>query len=307
MAAISGDASKVSDIHYMAKVILAMLSRQYTFRNLMFIDRVGAKTISTQEVNGIKREEKPVLESSYFKLRGLPYRATKRQIKEFLEVADMDEEEDIIYLFYNDKFNGNAIVRVPMSLSDKVREKHDQHLMTRYIEVLPSTREEFLRVKPSFGSNYSPGYRQPSMNYQQQQPYVNDHRPQLFPPSDRDRSRSRNRQQRRSRSPSSGSAVSYRSGGSEGSNLENKGILKMIGLPYSCTRSEVLDFFEPHHPIESSLKFGARDGRRTGDALILFESRREADAALELDRKKIGTRYIELSKVTPDQYRKFVW
>jgi len=62
-------------------------------------------------------------------------------VREFLEAPEMEEEEDICYQFYNEKFNGNAIVRVPANLSDKIREKHDQHLMNRYIEVLPSTRE----------------------------------------------------------------------------------------------------------------------------------------------------------------------
>lgn len=151
--------------------------------------------------------------------------------------------------------------------------------------------------------------RQPSMNYQQY-PAYEQHPPQnLQRGREKSRSRSRNRG-RASRSVSSGSKVSYRSKSKESSarsDLEDKGIIKMIGLPYSCTRSEVLDFFEPHHPIESSLKFGARDGRRTGDAVILFESKRDAEAAMQLDRKKIGSRYIELSRVIPDAYRKFVW
>ena len=55
MAAICGDTTKVSDIHSMAKVIVAMMARQYVFRNLLFVDRIGAKTINTQAVAGIQR------------------------------------------------------------------------------------------------------------------------------------------------------------------------------------------------------------------------------------------------------------
>jgi hypothetical protein len=45
MAVYIGDLIKSTDIYYMAKVTVAMLMRQYTFKHLIFIDRMNIKTI----------------------------------------------------------------------------------------------------------------------------------------------------------------------------------------------------------------------------------------------------------------------
>jgi hypothetical protein len=42
------------------------------------------------------------------------------------------------------------------------------------------------------------------------------------------------------------------------------GIVKMRGLPYNCSKSEILNFFDGYKPIKESLKFNYKDGRKTG-------------------------------------------
>lgn len=84
MSAIMGDTAKVNDIYHMAKVIIAMMARQHVFKTVMYVDRIAGKTINTRAATGIRRDEQQSTEYCYFKLRGLPFRATKRQVKEFL-------------------------------------------------------------------------------------------------------------------------------------------------------------------------------------------------------------------------------
>jgi RNA recognition motif-containing protein len=83
------------------------------------------------------------------------------------------------------------------------------------------------------------------------------------------------------------------------------GIIKMRGLPFDVTSEQILDFFKKYSPISHSLKIGYNGGRKSGDASILFSTRKEAKEALELDREKIGTRYIELITISSDEYRRF--
>ncbi|XP_013391159.1 epithelial splicing regulatory protein 2 isoform X2 [Lingula anatina] len=82
-------------------------------------------------------------------------------------------------------------------------------------------------------------------------------------------------------------------------------IIRMRGLPYSCTTEQVLDFFrrgenavEVLDGEEGILFVHQADGRATGDAFVLFATEEASNTALLKHRELIGTRYIELFKST---------
>lgn len=52
------------------------------------------------------------------------------------------------------------------------------------------------------------------------------------------------------------------------------GIVKMRGLPFDVTTEQILNFFGKYNPISHSLKLGYNGGRKTGDAVILFSTRK---------------------------------
>nr|CAH8873712.1 unnamed protein product [Trichobilharzia regenti] len=84
----------------------------------------------------------------------------------------------------------------------------------------------------------------------------------------------------------------------------NQTLIRMRGLPYTTTSEQILTFFAN---TNCSVQFGAdgilfvnrRDGRATGDAFVIFETKQIAEKALENNKQHIGNRYIELFKSTP--------
>ena len=76
---------------------------------------------------------------------------------------------------------------------------------------------------------------------------------------------------------------------------EHTGFLRMRGLPFSASKDDIAKFFENYSPVLDSIVLTYRsDGRATGEAYVGFESPDDSKRAMDLHRKTIGTRYIEL-------------
>lgn len=102
-----------------------------------------------------------------------------------------------------------------------------------------------------------------------------------------------------------GGSVVGRDSGSVGSQVkrtgggiqigEHTGFLRMRGLPFSSTKDDIYRFFEIYNPILDSIVLTYRsDGRATGEAYIGFNSPDDSRSAMDLHRKTMGSRYIEL-------------
>ncbi|XP_027133260.1 G-rich sequence factor 1 [Larimichthys crocea] len=73
------------------------------------------------------------------------------------------------------------------------------------------------------------------------------------------------------------------------------GVVRLRGLPYSCTESDIVQFFSGLDIVENGITIVTDYQRRnTGEAFVQFSSQQEADEALQRDRDVIGNRYIEL-------------
>lgn len=113
-----------------------------------------------------------------------------------------------------------------------------------------------------------------------------------------------------SRGPQGGLAIPGRSGGPSRGGLhaplqkrtgggiqvgEHTGFLRMRGLPFSATKEDIFKFFEGYNPVPESIVLTYRnDGRATGEAYIGFSSPDDSRRAMELHRRTMGARYIEL-------------
>ena len=69
----------------------------------------------------------------------------------------------------------------------------------------------------------------------------------------------------------------------------------MRGLPFSATKEDISKFFDSYNAVLDTIVLTYRsDGRATGEAYVGFESPDDSKRAMELHRKTMGTRYIEL-------------
>lgn len=76
---------------------------------------------------------------------------------------------------------------------------------------------------------------------------------------------------------------------------EHTGFLRMRGLPFIATKDDIAKFFESYSPLLDSIVLTYRsDGRATGEAYVGFESPEASKNAMDLHRKSMGSRYIEL-------------
>ncbi len=76
---------------------------------------------------------------------------------------------------------------------------------------------------------------------------------------------------------------------------EHTGFLRMRGLPFSASKDDIYIFFEDYNTVSDSIVLTYRsDGRATGEAYVQFESAEDSKRAMDLHRKMMGNRYIEL-------------
>lgn len=78
-------------------------------------------------------------------------------------------------------------------------------------------------------------------------------------------------------------------------------VLRLRGLPYSATRSDVEEFFETIqiYKGEEGVVFSVTSsGRPTGEAYVEFMSEEAQQDAMKKHKQHIGPRYIELFKST---------
>ena len=76
---------------------------------------------------------------------------------------------------------------------------------------------------------------------------------------------------------------------------DHTGFLRMRGLPFSAAKDDIYIFFEDYNTVSDSIVLTYRsDGRATGEAYVQFETMDDSKRAMDLHRKMMGNRYIEL-------------
>lgn len=84
---------------------------------------------------------------------------------------------------------------------------------------------------------------------------------------------------------------------------DHTGFLRMRGLPFSANKEDIYRFFEEYNPVADSIVLTYRsDGRATGEAYVGFETPDDSKRAMDLHRKSMGSRYIELFLSNRDEH-----
>jgi len=75
-----------------------------------------------------------------------------------------------------------------------------------------------------------------------------------------------------------------------------RGVLRMRGLPFTATVEDILQFFNspPTLQLNNIHLMRKSDGRSSGDAYAVFDSEEAAVEALQFDKQKLGTRWVDL-------------
>lgn len=85
--------------------------------------------------------------------------------------------------------------------------------------------------------------------------------------------------------------------------LSEQHIVRVRGLPWSCTEKELVDFFDGVN-IASIHFTKNREGRPSGDAYLVLASLRDSKEALKMHKSEMGSRYLEVFEA---RYSEMSW
>ena len=80
-------------------------------------------------------------------------------------------------------------------------------------------------------------------------------------------------------------------------------ILRVRGLPFSCTEAELIEFFDKCS-VQAVHFTKNREGRPSGDAYIEMNSLRDVKEGLKYDKAMMGQRYLEVFEA---RYSEMEW
>lgn len=84
-----------------------------------------------------------------------------------------------------------------------------------------------------------------------------------------------------------------------GGGVSDNVCIKMRGLPFSASMYDILEFFKGYNVVENGVHVVVGPGERpTGEAYVEFATPEDAQRAMEKHRQHIGSRYVELFRVT---------
>lgn len=81
-------------------------------------------------------------------------------------------------------------------------------------------------------------------------------------------------------------------------------VVRLRGLPYDCSESEIVDFFRGLDVID--VLFVHKGGKFTGEAYCVLGYPLQIDFALQRNRQNIGRRYVEVFRSRKDEYYKAI-
>ncbi|KAH7443820.1 hypothetical protein KP509_02G052200 [Ceratopteris richardii] len=192
--------------------------------------------------------------SNVVRLRGLPFKATESEIKEFFEGLELGPDGIVICVNFQGRSTGQAYVQfASLEIAEKALGWNRKHMGNRYIEVFkghPSDMQGALKMVGRGSSS----------------------------------------------SIDNGNMMSTGFPGISGStDMNYVGVVRMRGLPYSCTEADITVFFKGMSIASNGIFLCMNgDGRPTGEAFVEFVDEETASRAMQLHREQMGSRYVEL-------------
>ncbi|KAG0623825.1 hypothetical protein M758_3G204800 [Ceratodon purpureus] len=201
--------------------------------------------------------------SNVVRLRGLPFSASESDISDFFKGLEMGPDGVVICVNFQGRSTGQAYVQFATAeLANKALERNRQHIGSRYIEVFkghPADMQGALRMVGR-GSGTVTG----------------------------------------SSAVAAGGILNTGIPGMSGNpDMRYTGVVRMRGMPYSCTSADITAFFKGMQVVVDGIFLCTHaDGRPTGEAFVEFANEETAARAMQLHREPMGSRYVELFRST---------
>nr|2HGM_A Chain A, Heterogeneous nuclear ribonucleoprotein F [Homo sapiens]2KG0_A Chain A, Heterogeneous nuclear ribonucleoprotein F [Homo sapiens] len=94
--------------------------------------------------------------------------------------------------------------------------------------------------------------------------------------------------------------------GSNSADSANDGFVRLRGLPFGCTKEEIVQFFSGLEIVPNGITLPVDpEGKITGEAFVQFASQELAEKALGKHKERIGHRYIEVFKSSQEEVRSY--
>lgn len=220
--------------------------------------------------------------AGYLRLRGLPFSAGPAEVTEFFAEFGVLEDNVILGTTVDGRSSGEAWVQfVDTSSAEEAKRQKDRQLIGgRYIEIFGSSHEDSSKQsRGGFGGFGGGGFGGKGMGKS------------MGPPSG-GLSLAQSALSAMGMTPMAKDTESYAYAAGGGS-----AYLRLRGLPFSASASDVATFFAEYGVSEDQVILGSEGatGRPSGEAWVQFPSEAlAAQAKTAKDRQKIGTRYIEI-------------
>lgn len=94
--------------------------------------------------------------------------------------------------------------------------------------------------------------------------------------------------------------------GPSGADAAQDGFVRLRGLPFGCTREEIVQFFSGLEIVPDGITLPVdAEGKITGEAFVQFASPECAEKALGRHKERLGHRYIEVFKSSREDVRTY--
>jgi len=241
------------------------------------------------------------------KMRGLPYKVTRNDILDFF--SGLSVPLNGVHLMFNEREQPTGEAYVEFSSPEdreRAMTKDRQHIGGRYVELFRVNRGEMIAALEQFVGGYMsnqmamPGGMAAgaygNMYGMQQSPYAQPHGAFVGTPHTCGVPGAYTNMQQHMVNPGGAMPGGMGPNGAMGAGGQGgkAGTLRMRGIPFRSTVDDVLRFFTGFQVAQGGVVLGQRDGRATGDCFVTFTSPQEAQRAMLMNNKHMGTRYVEL-------------
>eukprot|EP00245_Coleochaete_scutata_P014153 TRINITY_DN5962_c0_g1_i1.p1 TRINITY_DN5962_c0_g1~~TRINITY_DN5962_c0_g1_i1.p1 ORF type:complete len:458 (-),score=101.37 TRINITY_DN5962_c0_g1_i1:1011-2384(-) len=203
--------------------------------------------------------------SNVVRLRGLPFSASEKDISDFFKGLELGPDGVVICVNFQGRSTGMAYAQFTSAeQANKALERNRQHIGSRYIEVFkghPADMQSALNMVGRGGGGSATAVTNGAALLQQTMLGI--------------------------------------PGAATNPDMRYTGVIRMRGMPYSCTAADITAFFKGMQiAAEGIFMCTHQDGRPTGEAFVEFVTEDMAARAMQLDRELMGSRYVELFRST---------